>query len=173
MSADDYLENLQETLDILDDALHWLERSYTKCQTIGMKATYTEDEFDIFETLTSRFARVADILIHKVFRSLDAVELETGGTMLDVVHRAEKRGFFESVDDARLIKDLRNQIVHEYVTESIVEMFTEVLRYTAILLQVIQKTKTYCRQYQLHTSAQQGEPAENNVAVHPDLSNHA
>ena len=38
MSAHDYLENLRETLNIMDDALPWLERSYTKCQTMRYTA---------------------------------------------------------------------------------------------------------------------------------------
>jgi len=167
MSAQDYLDNLQETLSIMDDALHWLERSYAKCQAIGIKEAYTEDEFDIFETLTSRFARASDILIHKLFRSLDAVELETGGTMLDVVHRAEKRGLFESADDVRLIKDLRNQIVHEYVTKSLMEIFADTLTYTSNLLQIIQKTKAYCQQYLTGAFDTQAAQAESNSTNPP------
>ncbi|MBU0559155.1 MAG: hypothetical protein KKG93_06175, partial [Bacteroidetes bacterium] len=67
------------------------------------------------ETLASRFARVSDIVFQILFRSIDQVELENKGTLLDAVNRAHQRGLIESIDKMREIRDLRNQIVHEYV----------------------------------------------------------
>lgn len=141
----DYIENLKDNIEILNEALAWLERSYTRCVKIGLKDDYTADEFDIFETLTSRYARVVDILIHKVFRSIDAVELVNGGTMIDVVNRAHKRGFFESVDEIRQIKDLRNEIAHEYIMEDIKDIFNETFQFTPKLMNIIDQTKLYCK----------------------------
>ncbi len=59
---------LFDTINILDNAVHWRQRSYTICSGIGVKESYTEEEYDHLETLTSRFARVGDIIIQKVFR---------------------------------------------------------------------------------------------------------
>ncbi|MFW5721649.1 MAG: hypothetical protein ACOCWW_04630, partial [Bacteroidota bacterium] len=101
-------------------------------------------EFDIFETLTSRYARVVDILIHKVFRSIDSVELVNEGTMIDVINRSHKRGLFENVDEIRQIKDLRNEITHEYVMENIKNVFNETFRFTPKLFNIIESTKNYC-----------------------------
>jgi hypothetical protein len=58
-----------------------------------------------------------DAILNKVFRSIDANELEDGGTRLDVVNRVEKRGIVASSERVRDLKDLRNDIVHEYVTD--------------------------------------------------------
>ena len=93
MKQKDLILNLFDTINILDNAVHWLKRSYTICSGIGVKESYTEEESDDLETLTSRFARVSDILIQKAFRSIDAVEFENKGTLIDVVNRAHKRGF--------------------------------------------------------------------------------
>ena len=141
----DYIANLKENLDILDDALSWFNRSYKKCSEIGIKENYTADEFDIFETLTSRYARVVDILIQKVFRSIDAVEFEGHGTMIDVVNRAHKRRLFKSVDEIRRIKDLRNEITHEYVMEDIKNIFKETFFFAPKLMEIINSTKSYCQ----------------------------
>ncbi len=141
----DYIANLKENLDILDDALSWFNRSYKKCSEIGIKENYTADEFDIFETLTSRYARVVDILIQKVFRSIDAVEFESYGTMIDVVNRAHKRRLFKSVDEIRRIKDLRNEITHEYVMEDIKNIFKETFLFAPKLMEIINSTKSYCQ----------------------------
>lgn len=141
---EDYIKNLKDNIAILNEALAWLERSYAKCLEIGLKDEYSADEFDIFETLTSRYARVVDILIHKVFRSIDTVELIDGGTMIDVVNRAHKRGFIESVDEIRQIKDLRNEIAHEYIMEDMKDIFNETFHFTPKLMDIINHTKLYC-----------------------------
>lgn len=147
MNQNDYIENLKETLILLDNAVKWLERSYKKCVSIGQGNKYSEDEFDAFETLSSRFARVSDILVQKVFRSIDALELSDEGTLLDALNRAEKRTIINSIEDVREIRDLRNQIVHEYVDEDLISTFNEILKYTPKLLEIIKNTKIYCKKY--------------------------
>jgi len=41
---------------------------------------------------------------YKVFRSIDAVEFENHGSLIDVLNRAQKHGFFESIEKIRQIK---------------------------------------------------------------------
>ena len=143
----DYIQNLFKTLQYLDEAGSWLKRSYDICREIGLKDDYSPDEFDKFETLTSRFARVSDIIIQKVFRSIDAVEFEEKGTLIDVVNRAHKRNLINSVDEIREIKDLRNEIAHEYIKELLINIFQDSLRFTPKLFEIITKVKKYCERY--------------------------
>ncbi len=142
----DYVENLKENLTILNEAISWLNRSFSKCSEIGIKNEYSADELDVFETLTSRYARVVDILIYKVFRSMDEVEMVSGGTIIDIVNRSHKRGLFENVDEIRQLKDLRNEIAHEYVLDDIKELFKEIFRFTPLLFDIADKTKEYCKE---------------------------
>ena len=127
---------LKENISILYDALNWLERSFNICTKIGTKENYSEDEFDDMETLASRFARVSDIVFQKLFRSIDQIELEDKGTLLDAVNRAHQRGLIESVDKVREIRDLRNQIVHEYVKSDLQNVFIDILDFTPLLTQI-------------------------------------
>jgi hypothetical protein len=147
MTQKDYIRNLIETINILDEGLYWLNRSFSICNKIGIKDEYSDEEFDSFETLTSRFARVCDIISHKVFRSIDAVEFEEGGTLLDIINRAQKRNLVDSIDEFRLLRDLRNQIVHEYVKYNLKKMFEISLKYTPVLFTIIERTKKYCEKY--------------------------
>ena len=147
MTRQNYLLYLQEALAQLDNALYWLKRSYRQCHAIGVKSQYREEELDLFEALTGRFARVSDILLQKVYRSIDAVEFETGGTMIDVVNRAEKRGLLDSADEMRTIRDLRNSIAHEYVGENLILLFQDTLQYTPALLEMAKRAQAYCRRY--------------------------
>ena len=148
MTGRDYLLNLRDALAILDESLFWLKRSYDVCEKIGIKEEFTPEEFDAFETLTSRFARTGDMVLQKAFRSIDKVELTDGGTLLDVLNRAHKRGLIESVDEVRLIRELRNDIAHEYKTEKLESLFKEVLEVTPRLMQIIATVREYCQKYQ-------------------------
>ena len=142
-----YIENLSETLKVLDNSLYHLKRSYDICNNIGTKKKYSDSEFDSFETLTGRYARIIDIVIQKAFRSIDKLEFEDKGTLIDVINRAHKRGIFESVDEIREMKDLRNEIVHEYINENLVDLFNDILKYTIKVFRIIENIKNYCLKY--------------------------
>jgi hypothetical protein len=86
-------------------------------QKIEKKDGYSNEEFAQFEVLTSRYARTTDMLVNKVLRSIDTVELEDIGTVIDIMNRAEKCGIVSSAELLHTIKDLKNNIVHEYKTE--------------------------------------------------------
>jgi hypothetical protein len=139
-----HIVNLKNRLDTLKLSIEWLKRSYEQCGAIGIKEIYTKDEFDKFENLTSRYART---LVNQVMRGLDAVELLNYGTIIDMLNRAEKRGIVPTADILRDLKDLRNEIAHEYQIDNIEQFFDLVLTSTPILLSIIDNTFDYARQY--------------------------
>ena len=128
---------------LLKKQLAWLEISFNECTNIGIKEIYSIDEFGKFETLCSRYSRGIDFLIRKIFRTLDEYEFENQGTLIDVVNNAHKRGLFEDVDELRIMKDIRNTIVHEYIEDDLVDVFEEVLVYTKKLILIINTTLKY------------------------------
>jgi hypothetical protein len=148
MTQKDYIEKLFEDLTELDDALYWLKRSYGICRDIGIKPRYKEEEFDAFETLTARFARFSDMLIQKIFRSIDKIEFEKEGTLLDVLNRSHKRGLITSIDEIREIRELRNDISHEYTPRELKELFDDTLKHTAVLFEIIDRVDKYIEKYQ-------------------------
>lgn len=145
MTQKEYVANAQKALAALEDSLRWLKRSYEICRKIGVKKDYADDELDAFETLTSRYARTADIIIYKVFRSIDAVEFENHGSLIDVLNRAHRRGFFESIEKIRQIKELRNEIAHEYVKDNIIELFGEVIEAAPELFKIFENVSGYMK----------------------------
>jgi uncharacterized protein YutE (UPF0331/DUF86 family) len=144
---DEVREILFENLSNMENSLRWLRRSYKKCLRTGIKEKYTEEEFDDFENLTSRYARTADLILQKVFRSIDAMELEDSGTLIDAVNRAEKRGLIDSGARIRELKDLRNEIVHEYEIEDLKALFRATLSAVPDLFEVGERIKGYCRKF--------------------------
>jgi uncharacterized protein YutE (UPF0331/DUF86 family) len=137
---------LQTNLKQLEKASAWLSKSIIQCSNIKLNKKPTEDEFDVLENLTSRFARLSDILVQKVFRLLDTIELEPKGSTLDVINRAAKRGFS---DDKTLknIRELRNAIAHEYTEEELIILFKEVKKFSPLLIEVFNKVMKYCEKY--------------------------
>jgi len=131
---------------LLEKQIAWLKISFDECTIIGIKDNYTIDEFGKFETLCSRYSRGIDFLIRKIFRSIDEYEFENQGTLVDVVNNAHKRNLFSNIDELRIMKDIRNTIVHEYIEDNLVETFEEVLKYSEELLFIMDKTLKYIKE---------------------------
>jgi len=136
-------EKLLNDKILLEKQLSWIEISFNECSKIGIKKSYSVEEFGKFETLCSRYSRGIDFLIRKIFRTLDEYEFENQGTLIDVVNNAHKRELFEDIEELRIMKDIRNTIVHEYIEDELVEVFEDVLEYTNNLIQIIQNTLKY------------------------------
>jgi hypothetical protein len=130
-------EALKQELIGLKNARDALQYSYNKCASIGVKSGLSNEEMESFEALTSRFARLSDIIIQKIFRFFDTLNLETSGTVRDRINRAEKMGAINSADEFIEIRILRNEIAHEYKSETIHEIFEQVMALTPVLLKSV------------------------------------
>ena len=140
-------EVLWENINTLNKSADWVKRSFEKTKTIERKEFYSDEEFDKLENLASRYARTTDMLVNKVLRSIDTVESEDIGTIIDIMNRAAKRGIVASAELLHTIKDLRNSIVHEYQITEITRFFADVVKYTPALLDIIEKINEYCKKY--------------------------
>jgi uncharacterized protein YutE (UPF0331/DUF86 family) len=103
----------------------------------------SEAQLESAEAFTSRFARVVDLLVNKVLRCLDALELRPEGTLLDVVHAAEQRGFVASADVLREMKGVRNTIAHDYAGAQLPEVFAFCRRFYAELEVICDRVIAY------------------------------
>ena len=141
----DELDLLKTELKLLDDQKDVLQYSYGKCRKLGIKESYSIEELDGFEALTSRFARTSDILIQKIFRLLDIIELESPGSIIDIINRAEKRGLISSAAKFKEIRRLRNDIAHEYILSAIEDINLKAMELTPHLLDSIDRVKRYVK----------------------------
>ena len=57
----------------------------------------------------------------------------------------DKKGIVHSMEIVREIKELRNQIVHEYILEDIAELFGEICRLCPDLFKMVDKVVEYIR----------------------------
>ncbi|MBM3198684.1 MAG: hypothetical protein FJZ58_05460 [Chlamydiae bacterium] len=134
---------LKQELNTLEDASNILTRSYEICKQIGQKENYPLEELDHLEALTSRFARLSDLLMQKIFRIVDELDLETPGTVRDRLNRAEKKRLISSADSFIKIRILRNDIAHEYMPQALWQIYKQVMEWTPCLLDAVGEVKQY------------------------------
>lgn len=124
MKTDHARSLLAQGLTELANARRHLDYSFQ--QVAGLSDALeaaTEEQLESAEAFTGRFARSIDLLVNKVLRSLDRVELKPEGTLLDVINRAQKRGLVARAEELREMKDVRNMIAHDYAGAKAAEIF--------------------------------------------------
>lgn len=134
-------------LKLMNKAEVSLKFSYQRCLELGKKTRYSLQEQERFESLTSRFARLSDIVIQKLFQLIDQIELEDEGTIRDRINHAEKKQLIRSASDFIIIRELRNSIAHEYQEDAITNIFHSVLDKTPLLFNCVTQINQYCKKY--------------------------
>ena len=141
------LNLLKEQLELLDKSRSVLEYSYKRCTDIKDKSEFDEQDLERFESLTGRFARLSDLLIQKMFRLIDSLDLDDQGTVRDRINRAEKKGLIVSAEQFVLIRELRNTIAHEYDPVASEQTFLHVLEFCPLLFDAVDRLKQYAEKY--------------------------
>lgn len=138
------IELLQEEMVGLQLAAGHLGYSMERCLNLIGNEELPPEQLERLESLTSRFARLADLLIQRIFRLIDEIELTGGGTTLDRIYRAEKRGWANAAELIK-IRELRNLIAHEYATEKMLDIYTAVAAMSPALLAAVPKVIAYAQ----------------------------
>jgi len=128
---------LKYNLDLLMKSLLSLTQSIEKCKTIDLNNTLTFENQESFDSLTSKFSRVSDILTQKVLKSIIILYREDSKTFLDRANFLEKIGIIQDSNILINIRDLRNEISHEYIEEDLRDLYRRTLEYSGELISLI------------------------------------
>jgi uncharacterized protein YutE (UPF0331/DUF86 family) len=101
------------------------------------------------DALSSKFARVSDIYTQKVLKTLLFLLREDAPTFIDRVNLCEKLGIIPSAEELISIRDLRNTIAHEYLSEKLLEIYQETIRLSDCLLKSILETEKVLKERNL------------------------
>jgi hypothetical protein len=93
--------------------------------------------------LTSKFNRTSDIFTQKVLRSVWLLIHEPYVPFIDMINKSEKMLILRSADHMIEIRDLRNQIAHEYIPEAIRDLVPEVIELTSQLFENIEDCRHF------------------------------
>ncbi|MDQ1265266.1 MAG: hypothetical protein QG635_416 [Bacteroidota bacterium] len=136
-------KNIFDNIALLEKSALVLDSSLQKCRKIGLKDTYSLDELESFESLTSRFSRTCDLLTQKVIKNFLILLQENLHTIIDKANYLEKVGIIDKADDLIDLRELRNSISHEYIENRLIFIFSDVLDYSPDLFQIIEKIKNF------------------------------
>ncbi len=142
-------EYLNHLLENLRRAKSTLEYSYGICKKIGVKSKYNEDEQDRLESMSSKFARLTDLILKQAVKTIDILDLENPPeTMRDAINRAEKKKMVSSALKFIEIRKMRNKIAHEYVEEGdLLAIYKFVLENAPVLFDAVARIEKYCERY--------------------------
>lgn len=135
---------LDENLDLCRKALASLEYSVKKCSKLledGQERTPEGEES--LEALTARFARAVDLFTQKVLKSFFLLLRENVLTQIDKANYLEKLQIIEKRDELLVLRDLRNEIAHEYKNTTRDELFALVLEQSSQLNKIFARTEEY------------------------------
>lgn len=139
-----YLEHAVEEIAAAQAAAEALRYSYAHRPETREGSDYDQAEWERWDALTVRFARLADLVTQRIFRAIDAVEFVGSGTsFVDRLGRAEKRGHVDSAYEWKEIREIRNQIVHEYANDELLELIADVVRHAPTLLDTVGRLASY------------------------------
>lgn len=138
-----YLKQIDVHFSELEKALSVLLYSFEKCEIIKSKNEFSPDDLEVFEALSARFARASDILTQKAIKSMLILLQVDIQTIIDTANFFEKITILENAEDLINIRELRNQIAHDYVAEDLNTLFKDVLRYTPKLRNIADSLKKY------------------------------
>ena len=136
---------LESQLSLMHAAARVLEESRNRVDAfrdrLGGELTVAERES--CEAITSRFARLNDFLIQRIFRTIDQIELIDEGTAIDRLQRAERRGLIPSAHRWRELRLLRNAITHDYLIESADTVLADALSAAPELIAAVECVARY------------------------------
>lgn len=145
------LKNIRQYLEInfkqAEEAANHLKISFERCNAFINEEKFTEEHLIELEALTARFARMSDLLVQKIFKTIDQLDSNTPGTVRDRIIQAEKNGIINDAATLLEIRNVRNTIAHEYEQLDIKEMFLFVFRHSSLLIEFLQNAKKYSKKF--------------------------
>lgn len=146
--SNEELKYLSELLEKLRKASDTLRYSYNVCSGIGIKSSYDEEEKDRFESLTSKFARLSDLIVKQCIKAIDILDLdEAPETVRDAINRAEKKGIISSSENFVAIRKLRNASSHENAVADLDAIYLAVLKHVPELFDSVDRIEKYAEKF--------------------------
>ncbi len=148
MPASSEIILLNETIKQAEDAAAHLSASVKRCTPFFQSTEIlSEDQLIELDALTSRFARLSDLLIQKIFKSVERLDLETPGTVRDRIMQAGKKGLVDNVNTLFEIREVRNSIAHDYDGDLFKDIVSFALKNSFVLFNALDSVKKYCQKF--------------------------
>ena len=136
-----------------------IEKSYAKVKEIFPLSAprygkLSDDEIEAIDQYLFRFAKLQDTLGKQVFKMIVSEYDDTVDdlTFLDVLNRLEKIGVLEDVNIWKKLRDVRNDISHQYddEPEEMAEALNNIFSYKTELIAIFDKIEIFVNRGKSH-----------------------
>ena len=136
-----------------------IEKSYAKVKDIFPLSAprygkLSDDEIEAIDQYLFRFAKLQDTLGRQVFRMIVSEYDDTVDdlTFLDILNRLEKIGVLEDVNIWKKLRDVRNNISHQYddEPEEMAEALNNIFAYKTELIAIFDKIEIFVNRGKSH-----------------------
>ncbi len=138
---------------------NWLKRSIVRLQSDFplTESSFSLDDDVLFEKLDAfrvRFSDLQDCIGNKLFRGLLMLEQENPVSMLDVLNLIEKRRIFDTVNDWKHLRGIRNSFSHDYPesNQQRIETLNVAWESAPLLLSILNKLLAYSKSIGIEVS---------------------
>jgi predicted nucleotidyltransferase len=147
-----YRLKMQKYLDECNKHKLRIEKSYAKVKEIFPLSApryqrLSDDEVESIDQYLFRFAKLQDTLGKRVFRLIVSEYEENINqlTFIDVLNRLEKIGVLDDVTIWKKLRDIRNDISHQYDDEAqeMAEALNNIFAYKSELIGIFDKIETF------------------------------
>ena len=135
----DIISLLEKQMRLLQKSQKHLAYSYEKCRRFELAPNMNDETYESLDSMASRFARTAELLFKQVLRSVMQLLEEYPRVAIDQANKGEQLDLITSAKDMLAIRQLRNQIVHEYSESEWLELYSKILKFTPILVSLLRK----------------------------------
>ncbi|MBN1114267.1 MAG: nucleotidyltransferase substrate binding protein [Oligoflexia bacterium] len=104
------------------------------------------DDLEPYDAMVSRFERTSEVMINKLFRAVQYYE--TGakeGTIRDCLNFMIKINIIDDAEDWMNMRELRNKITHDYLSNRINDFYSEIRRYKPVIENALKKAEKYLK----------------------------
>lgn len=113
---------IERLLEITEKEVFYFQQSKIRVINSNIDTKWIEvldqnpEHSEMLDAFVARFSRLQDTIGDKLLPAILKLNLESVGSQLDNLFRAEKLGWIDSADQWIELQGLRNSLVHEYMT---------------------------------------------------------
>ncbi len=146
MNRKKVIREILEVSDLLERAINSFNKSYQIASKIDVSQELNDENQIYLESYTSRFSRLSDIYTQKFLKAFFLLLGLTDYSLIDKANWLEKHNIIDEFSVLIDIRDLRNDITHEYIIEELNLNFESALKKHNNLIIMIQKSISYAKE---------------------------
>lgn len=133
---------IERLLEITEKEVFYFQQSKIRVINSNIDTKWIEvldqnpEHSEMLDAFVARFSRLQDTIGDKLLPAILKLNLESVGSQLDNLFRAEKLGWIDSADQWIELQGLRNSLVHEYMTspEKLLSALKKVIQLCDVLI---------------------------------------